>query len=86
MTCATCGKPRHAGCPCWGGGKMYTVPVMGAPPVHTCSTCAHWLADDPATRYRADCGLGELTKPEEWQCCPRWSARAAPQEQSGCRG
>lgn len=78
MLCATCGQPKYAACACWPG---QAVALVAAPPVHTCSTCAHWLADDPATRYRADCGLGEMTKPEAWQGCTRWA-----EGQSGCRG
>ena len=41
----------------------------------TCATCCFWLADHPEAAYRADCAVGELTRPEAWQTCPRWAPR-----------
>lgn len=42
----------------------------------TCGTCCFWDTPTPEAAYRADCAIGQMTRPEAWQTCRRWSPRA----------
>ena len=44
--------------------------------MNTCADCQFWQTDTPDATWAAPCELGIIAKPEAWQFCASFTARA----------